>query len=325
MSPRDSLYGPAADLTVVIVTYRVRDLTRACLESVRVAAAGHKVDVHLVENGSGDGTLEMVAAEFPEVRLVDAGENLGFIRGNNVILDELLREGTAGRYVLLLNPDTVVQPDTFHEMLTFMHQHPEAGAATCRVDLASGGLDWACHRGFPTPWAALTYMLGGERLFPRSRRLARYHRKWLDLGTTHEIDSPTGAFFLVRREVFERVGALDTDFFMYGDDLDWAWRIKAGGWRIYYHPGTRILHYKGVSTGLKTFSTQWSRADTQQRVRRSNDFYDAMGIFYEKHLARRDPAPLRLAVRAGIRSAKLVFAMRFRLAGTVATARRRLQ
>ena len=205
MPPRENLHGPRADLTVVIVTYRVRDLIGSCLESVVAASAGLRVDVHLVENGSGDGTLEFVREHFAGVRLVDARGNLGFIRGNNLVLDELLREQTAGRYLLLLNPDTVVQGDTFRRMVDFMDAHPEAGAATCRVDLESGELDWACHRGFPTPWAALTYMCGLERLFPRSRRFARYHLKWLDLATTHEIDAPTGALPL-RLEASGTVG-----------------------------------------------------------------------------------------------------------------------
>ena len=307
--------GAAADLTIVIITYQIRELIGACLESVRAAAAGLAVDVYLVENGSTDGTLEFVRESFPEVHLIDAVENLGFIRGNNRVLDVLLAEKTAGRYVLLLNPDTIVQPHTFRVMIEFMDAQAAYGASTCRVDLARGGLDWACHRGFPTPWSALTHMLGLQKLFPRSKRLGRYHLKWLDLDTTHEIDSPTGAFFLVRRETFNAVGALDGHYFMYGDDLDWAFRIKAAGWKIAYHPATSIVHYKGVSTGLKAHSARWSRATTEQKIRRSSDFSGAMRIFYDKHLAARDPLPLRWLVRGGIGARKRAESLRYRLEG----------
>lgn len=323
-SASPQLAGRDADLTVVIVTYRVPELVESCLRSVRAAIHGRAIDVHVVDNGSFDGTVEMIGREFPEARLVDARENLGFIRGNNVVLDELLAQQSCGRYLLLLNPDTVVEPETFDVMLDFMETHPEAGAATCRVDLASGGLDWASHRGFPTPWSALTYMAGLEALSPKSRLFGGYHMRWLDLRRTHEIDCPTGAFFLVRREVFEAVGGLDTDYFMYGDDLDWALRIKRLGWRIYYHPATRIVHYKGVSTGLKGFSRQWSHADTTQRLRRNRDFFHAMRVFYDKHYAPSDRPLLRRAVRAGIVAAREARALRYRAAALAGAVRERV-
>lgn len=318
------LAGRDAALTIVIVTYRVPELVEQCLRSVRRARHSRAIDVHVVDNGSFDGTVEMIRREFPEVRLVDAGENLGFIRGNNVVLDELLAEGSCGRYLLLLNPDTVVESGTFDVMLDFMDAHPEAGAGTCRVDLASGGLDWASHRGFPTPWSAFAYMAGLEALFPKSRLFGGYHMRWLDLRTTHEIDCPTGAFFLVRREVFEAVGGLDPGYFMYGDDLDWALRIKRLGWRIYYHPATRIVHYKGVSTGLKAFSRQWSHADTTQRLRRNRDFFHAMRVFYDKHYAPADRPLLRAAVRAGIVAAREARALRYRAEAGIGAVRTRL-
>jgi GT2 family glycosyltransferase len=308
-------HGSQADLTVVMVTYQIRELIGACLESVRAASEGLAVDVAIVENGSTDGTLEVIRQEFPELELIDAGENLGFIRGNNVVLDRLVAERSAGRYVLLLNPDTVVRPETFRVMVDFMDAHPEYGGATCRVNLANCALDWACHRGFPTPWSALTHMLGLQKLFPHSRRFARYHLKWLDLDTTHEIDSPTGAFFMVRRETFYRIGGLDTDYFMYGDDLDWAYRIRETGARIAYHPATSIIHYKGVSTGLKGHSARWSRADTVQKIRRSRDFSNAMRIFYDKHLAASDPRPLRWLVRGAIAARRSAETLRYRLEG----------
>ncbi len=306
---------PRDDLTVIVVAYHTRDLIGPCLESVLTAADGLRVAVYVVENGSQDGSVEFVREHFAAVNLIDPGSNLGFVGGNNLVLDELLKRGTAGRYVLLLNPDTIVRPDTFRVMIAFMDATPAAGAATCRVDLASGGLDWACHRGFPTPWSSLTHMLGLQRVFPRSPLFARYHRKWQNLSTTHEVDAITGAFFLVRREAFEQVGALDTDYFMFGEDIDWAFRLKAAGWKVFYHPGTSILHYKGVSTGLKAHSGRLTRATAERKARVSGYFAEAMRIFYDKHLAANDSALVRWLVRGGIGARRRLEAWRYRFEG----------
>jgi GT2 family glycosyltransferase len=287
------------DVSVIIVAYQVRELVDGCLRSLRASTGGVHWRAYLVENGD-DGTAAHVREHFPEVTVFEPGENLGFPRANNLALERIAEAGEGGRYTLLLNPDTVVEPETLATMVRFMDEHPEAGAATCRVDLASGGLDWACHRGFPRPWAALTYFLGFERLFPRSRWAAQYHLRWHDLDTTHEIDAPTGAFFMVRDEVLKQVGLLDPAFFMFGEDLDWAFRIRAAGWRIYYHPATRIVHYKGASSGLKRHSARQSRAGRRQRSRSARHFADSMRIFYDKHLAPGDPLPVRLLVRGGI-------------------------
>ena len=300
-------------LTIVIVAYQVQELVAECLRSIDIAAEGLDVSVHLIENGS-DGTAAMVREAFPGVTVHEPGCNLGFPAACNLVLGPVATAEESTPYVLLLNPDTLVEPETLSVMLRFMEAHPEAGAATCRVELAAGGLDWACHRGFPTPWAAFTHYSGLERLFPKSHRFGGYHLSWQDLDSTHEIDTPTGAFFLARSAALREVGAFDERFFMYGEDIDLAFRLKAKGWKVYYHPAARIVHHKGASSGLKRASAQRSQADLAQRLRSNQYFGRAMRMFYDKHYAASDPALVRLAVRGTIGLRTLVMAARFRAA-----------
>lgn len=281
--------------SVIILSYGPADIVRPCLESLRADLDAGLVEVVLVNNAYAQFARRQLAIEHPHVRFIDAERNSGFAAGNNIGI-RLAR----CQYVLLLNPDTTVRAGTLAEMLTFMDAHPEVGAATCRVVLGDGRLDEACHRGFPTPWASLTYYLGLDRILPASRLFGQYHLTFRDLDTTHEIDSPSGCFFLVRREVINQVGALDEQFFLYGEDIDWAFRIKQAGWRIVYHPQVSITHLKGMSSGIKVRSAARSASSIETRLRAHRAFYDAMRIFYRKHLQQRYPALISAIVYAGI-------------------------
>ncbi|HBU21448.1 TPA: glycosyl transferase family 2, partial [Candidatus Beckwithbacteria bacterium] len=213
--------------------------------------------------------------------------NLGFAGGNNLGL-----RYAKGRYQLLLNSDTLLQKDTLVKMVNFMDQHPKVGLSTCKVILKSGKIDPASHRGFPTPWAAFTYYFGLEKLFPRSRFFSQYHQGWKDLSVTHEIDSPVGAFFFLKREALNQAGLLDEAFFMYGEDLDLAFRIKQAGWQIVFTPITKITHLKGAS-GL-------AAPAKKQRLVTNKNFFEAMKIFYRKHYNKRYIFPLRWLIFLGI-------------------------
>lgn len=285
------------DVAIVIVNYNVRDLLRTCLRSVYASQGGVAVDVWVVDNGSLDGSAAMVLSEFPQAHLRIASQNLGFAGANNLALREILQDpsssGRGARYVLLLNPDTELPPTALVDMVKFLDLHAEAGAAGPRLVLADGSLDLACRRSFPTPEVAFYRLFGLSRVFPRSRRFNRYNLNYLADDAVAEVDSVVGAFMLVRLEVVRAIGLLDEAFFMYGEDLDWALRIKQAGWCVLYNGAVTVFHYK--------------RASSRQRTARSLvAFYQAMLIFFQKHYATQTAWPLRLLVVAAIYARALV-------------------
>lgn len=282
------------DLSIIILSYNTAALLRGCLTSVFSSQTPDDAwEIIVVDNASTDGSTDMVEKEFPGVRLVRNKKNIGFSAGNNVGIRQ-----ACGDYVLLLNSDTEVGPGTMQAMLSFLQSRPDAGAATCRLVLPDASLDPACHRGFPTPWAALTYFLGLEKMFPRFPLFAQYHQRYKDISAVHEIDSPSGAFFLVRKTVIDTVGLLDEDFFMYGEDLDWAYRIKQSGWKIFYNPAVSALHRKKQSGR--------AHADSTIRKQTRRYFYETMKLFYKKHYAKRYGFVLSALVLFGIRLRSLL-------------------
>jgi N-acetylglucosaminyl-diphospho-decaprenol L-rhamnosyltransferase len=282
------------DLGIVIVNYRTCDLLRECLQSIYDSRGDFSFQVCVVDNCSQDGSCAMVGEEFAQVRLVESEINGGYAYANNLGLralgfaqtsDEKLSEPTP-RYALLLNPDTLLPPSALQEMLDFMEAHPEAGVAGPRLVLADGSLDLACRRSFPSPEISFYRMAGLSKLFPKSRRFGRYNLTYLDPDELAEVDSVVGAFMLVRAEALRQVGLLDESFFMYGEDLDWAYRIKKAGCKVYYNPQVTVLHYK--------------RAASRHSRKASYEFYRAMHIFYRKHYAATTPFWLHWLVLGGI-------------------------
>jgi len=179
------------DLSIIIINYKTKDLTLQTLTSIfKADPPSGKMEVFLIDNHSQDDTPVTVKQQFPQVKQILSSTNLGFAGGNNLGLRQ-----AKGRYILLLNSDTIIEPDTLTVMIKYMDANPQVGLSTCRVELADGRIDPASHRGFPTPWASLTYYLGLEKFFPHSPLLAQYHQGWKDLKQIHEIDSPVGAFF----------------------------------------------------------------------------------------------------------------------------------
>ncbi len=278
------------DLGIVIVSYNTRDLLRACLQSVYASQVDFAFDVCVVDNASPDGSAEMVAAEFPQTRLIANAENVGYPRANNQGLrafgfkDAPSNEPPANSptFALLLNPDTEVPPDALARMLEFMSQHPDAGIAGPKLVRPNGALDLACRRAFPSPEVSLYRMTGLSRLFPHSRRFGRYNLTYLDPNQMTEVDSVVGAFMLVRATAIAQAGLMDEQFFMYGEDLDWAYRIKAAGWKVYYNPVVEVLHVK--------------RAASRHSPRAQIEFYRAMDIFYRKHYAAQTPRWLHVLI-----------------------------
>ncbi|MDZ7303378.1 MAG: glycosyltransferase [candidate division KSB1 bacterium] len=271
------------DVSIIIVNYNVREYLRQSLLSLRSALAEllaqnpAAAEIFVVDNASGDGSVEMVRREFPEVKLIVNHENLGFAAANN----QALRQAR-GRLVVLLNPDTVVQEDTFTAIRDFMERHPDAGMVGCKVLNPDGSLQLACRRSFPTPWVAFTRLSGLSQLFPKSRWFGRYNLTYLPEDETVEVEAISGSFMAVRREALAQVGMLDEDFFLYGEDLDWCFRMRTAGWKIYYFPGTQIIHFKGES----------ARHSSLDNLRL---FYQAMSQFVRKHFQKHsDGRPLFL-------------------------------
>jgi GT2 family glycosyltransferase len=253
-------------LSVVIVNYNVRDLLENCLHSVEKAMAGMEGEVFVVDNNSDDGSADMVRERFPAVRLIASTRNEGFARANNLALAE-----AQGEYLLLLNPDTLVQEDTFSVMLGFFDDNRDVGMAGCRIITPDGSLEPACRRSFPSPWVSFTKLTGLSTVFPRSSLFARYNLTYLSEDETYEVDAISGSFMMLRREVYERIGGLDEDYFMYGEDLDWCYRVQRAGWKICYVHTTKIIHYGGESTKRSSIDA-------------TAVFYRAMELFARKNL-----------------------------------------
>ena len=269
-------------LSVVIVNFNTRELLRACLDSVERSEGAQELELFVVDNASADDSAGMVASEFPWAKLIRSSANRGYAYANNLGLTRC-----QGKYYLLLNPDTKLPPGALRQMVDFMDAHPEAGIAGPKLVLLDGSLDLACRRSFPSPGVSFYRMLGLSKLFPRSRRFGRYNLTYLDPDEPAEVDSVVGAFMMVRAEAAEQAGFLDEAFFMYGEDLDWAFRIKAMGWKVLYNPEVVVLHHKGAS----------SRRHTDRTI---VEFYRAMQVFYDKHYAAGSGLVPRLLILSSI-------------------------
>ncbi|MBN1925956.1 MAG: glycosyltransferase, partial [Prolixibacteraceae bacterium] len=255
-------------LSVIIVNYNVKHFLEQCLHSVQKACRNIDAEIFVVDNNSVDGSAGMLIHKFPEVNLILNKKNLGFARANN----QAIRKA-AGEYILLLNPDTVVEEQTFGKVLAFMDENPDAGGLGVKMIDGKGRFLPESKRGLPTPWVAFHKVFGLSSVFPKSKVFGRYHLSYLDENQIHEVDVLAGAFMLMRKEALEKAGLLDETFFMYGEDIDLSYRITKSGYKNYYYPGTTIIHYKGEST--KKGSLNYVRM-----------FYNAMIIFARKHFSK---------------------------------------
>jgi N-acetylglucosaminyl-diphospho-decaprenol L-rhamnosyltransferase len=256
---------------VVIVHYETPELLGRCLRALHAGRDTIRVETLVIDNASPAFDGESVQRGFPRTTVVINERNHGFAAAANLGL-----RAATGRYLLLLNPDTIVALDTLPRMVEYMDEHTDVGCSTARLIREDGGLDLACRRSFPTPARALYRLTWLSRLFPQSKRFGQYNLTYLDEHREADIDAPCGAFMLVRREVVDQVGLLDERYFMYGEDLDWSYRIKQAGWRITYTPITTVTHVKRA-------------ASRRARGRTIRAFYDAMRIFYREYYEQAQP------------------------------------
>lgn len=254
-------------LSVVIVNYNVKYFIEQCLHSVFAATEGLDAEVFVVDNNSVDGSVEMIAEKFPQVNLISNSDNPGFSKANNQAI-----RIAQGEYILLLNPDTLVEQDTLKKCVDFMDAHPDAGGLGIKMIDGKGRFLPESKRGLPTPAVAFYKIFGLSALFPKSKTFGKYHLGYLDKDKTHEVDVLSGAFMMLRKKTLDETGLLDEDFFMYGEDIDLSYRITKSGYKNYYYPEARIIHYKGESTRKSSINYVFV-------------FYRAMVIFAEKHFS----------------------------------------
>jgi GT2 family glycosyltransferase len=257
-------------LSIVIVNYNVRYFLEQCLYSALKACNGIDSEIFVVDNNSVDGSVKMIKDKFPEVHLIENKSNKGFSQANNQALAK-----ATGQYLLLLNPDTLLEDDTLQKSIHFMDDHPDGGGLGVKMLDGKGKFLPESKRGLPTPSVAFYKVFGLSAIFPRSRVFGKYHLGFLDKEKIHSVDILSGAFMLLRKEVIDKIGYLDETFFMYGEDIDLSYRITQAGYKNYYYPEARIIHYKGESTKKSSLNYVFM-------------FYNAMIIFAKKHYSHKN-------------------------------------
>lgn len=255
------------DLSIIIVNYNVKEFLLNLLDSIRIASKNISVETIVVDNASDDGSVDLLYQKFPDVKLIANKTNVGFGAANNQAM-----QIACGEYFLLINPDTIVREDTIIKMLDFFKRTPKAGIAGCKVLNPDGTLQLSCRRSFPGPWTSFTKVTGLSALFPKNRILARYNLTYLDENQTYEVDAVSGAFLMIRKNVYEKVGGFDEQFFMYGEDLDLCYRVQKSTFKVFYVHSTEIIHYKGESTKRSSLDE-------------TKLFYNAMHLFVKKHFS----------------------------------------
>lgn len=283
------------DLSVVIVSYNTKDFLKNCLDSIYKTSKNFSFEIIVVDNASSDNSADLVSREYKDVILIKNSQNLGFSKANNLGVKK-----STGRYVLFLNSDTLVYENTLKYMIDFMDENNKVGAATCKLVMPNEKIDDASHRGFPTPWNSFTHFSGLAKIFPKTKTFGGYNLGYMDFTTTHEIDALAGAFMLVRRNAGKDVGWWDEDYFFYGEDLDFCYQLKQKGWKVFYVPDVSILHYKGVSGGIKEVSKELTTASKETKIKSQKERFRAMRLFYKKHYENKYPWVVTRLVYAGI-------------------------
>lgn len=288
-----------AELTIIILNYNTKELLQDCLSSIKKLEKEVSFEVIVSDNASSDGSADMVREKFPWVKVLE-GENVGFSKGNN-----RARKYTNGKMILFLNPDTVVNKGVLKETTKYLLKHKDVGALSCKLVLPSGELDKDTRRSFPTPWVAFSHLiLRIDRIFPKSKLFSKYWYGYLSANKIQEVDSIQGAFFLTRKDILDKVGWFDEDYFFNAEDIDLCWKIKKEGFKIVYYPKVFIHHVKGASKGK---SKKWRhKTSFKHRLRMKLVEAESMEIFYRKRLWDRYPTWFNWFVVLGIRIFKFV-------------------
>lgn len=269
-------------LSIIIVNYNAEHYLENCLRSIYAETKQIPFDIWIVDNDSKDESVSMTRRNFPLVNLIENKGNPGFARANN----QAIQKSTAD-YILLLNPDTLVLENAIEKMVKFMDENPQTGIAGCKVLNEDRTLQLACRRSIPSPGVAFFRLTGLSKLFPNSKKLAKYNLTYLNADEANEVDAVSGAFLMIRRKVVDKIGSLDERFFMYGEELDWCIRTKKAGWKVMYYPDAEIIHYKG----------ECSKSNSRKAA---FEFYRSMYLFHKKHFADNYNPIINIIIYTGI-------------------------
>jgi len=271
-------------LSIIIVSYNTKDILANCLNLIDKSDLEKSLfEIIIIDNGSNDGSIEMIEklkSKNNTIKLVKNYTNFGFGAANNKAI-----RMAKGEYILLLNSDVMVDKDTISKQIQFMKEHLKYSASTCKLMLADNKMDPACHRGFPTVWASLCYFTKLEKIFSKTKIFGQYHQGFLNLDKIHDIDAISGAFFMIKKNVFDKIGLFDEGFFMYGEDLDLCLRIKQNDFKIGFNSDNSAIHLKGKSGRKKTDEL----VDNSSLQKTNYHFWNAMWLFYQKHYLKKYP------------------------------------
>ena len=285
------------DLSIIIVNYKSKDFTEGCIKSIYENTSNISFEIIVVDNNSADGCIDMLIEKYSDVKGYQNTENAGFSKANNIGVEIAI-----GRYLLFLNPDTVIIDRALEKMVEFLDVNVKVGVAGCRVENIDGSLQRACRRSIPTPMSSFFKLTGLSKMFPKSKLMSKYNLSYMNENEEIEVDAVSGAFLIFRREVFQDIGGLDEDYFMYAEDIDFCYRAKKKGWKVMYYPEARITHFKGESS--KHLSMKATKA-----------FYDSMIIFFRKNLGKQTFFLMRFVIYFGIWVLKQVAVLKVLLSG----------
>ncbi len=297
------------NLSIVIVNYNAFPYLSQCLDSIsNQSFPKSKMKVIVVDNKSNDNSLTLIKKNYPWIKILPNKQNVGFAKANNQAINLI-----ETKYILLLNPDTILSKNTIKIMIEYMENHHRVAISTCRINLPSGEIDDACHRGFPTPWNSFCQFSHLSQIFPKSMFFNGYHLGYRNLDKIHEIDSCSGAFMLIRKEAGDEINWFDEDYYWYGEDIDFCYRIKKKKWKVVFVPKTSIVHYRGISSGIKKHSQKLSTATKSTKKTASLARFEVMKIFYEKHYQKIYPGWINSLVKTGIKLKKMVSSFNYQL------------
>lgn len=281
------------NLSIIILSYNVSKLLKKTIESVYKTYKEKDFQIIVVDNASTDDSVEMVKKNFPKVHIISSKINTGFSTGNN-----LARKFAKGKVVLFLNPDTEVKGLAIKKCKDILDGNPKIGAVTCKVVLPNGKIDYSCHRGLPTVWNTFCYWTGLSKIFPQSPIFAGYTATYLNLNESHLIDCISGTFLMVRRDLLDKIGWWDKDYWWNGEDIEFCYKVKMADYKIWYECSEMIIHYKGSSSGLRSSSKYVVSKDT--KIKSAKSAAVAMRIFVNKHWKELGPWPIMMVVKFGI-------------------------
>lgn len=286
-------------LSIIVLSYNTKDILRDCLISLKKVENEVSFEVIVPDNASTDDSPEMVEKEFPWVKVVRTGGNLGFARGNNKA-----RKEAKGEYILFLNSDTIMKPKVLSETIKYLEENKDVGALSCRLVLADGGLDKDARRRFPTPTISLCRLSGLSKFFPNLKSLGRYYYDDVPEDKLQEVEVIQGAYFLTKKEILDKVNWFSEEYFLDGEDIDLCWKIKEEGYKIIYYPKVSIIHLKGASKGKN--KTIKKKPPLKERIKFRLSSVNSMEIFYRKRMWKKYPLVVNIVVLVGINLLKLV-------------------